>query len=152
MQSLTERFTCRILVYHQCEALNLVEIRIGCFYKGNYLHDFFFSGGSGAFIELNSGGGGWIIFFYWSGGCLKQVTSPPPSQVYLNGTALKEQGWDHVNWFKPVTFLCACPKPGSRFPSTYVVFQFVFSHLRSVVVVGWIYFLFIIRLYQILFV
>jgi hypothetical protein len=31
----------------------------GCFYKGNYFYEFFFSGGSGVLSEVNSGGGRW---------------------------------------------------------------------------------------------
>ena len=30
----------------------------GCFYKGNYFYDYFFSGGSGVLSEVNSGVGG----------------------------------------------------------------------------------------------
>ena len=62
MQSLRERFTRRILVYHQCEALS-VSI------KEIIFMDIFFSVGSGVLLEVNSGGGGWNFFFlYWWGG------------------------------------------------------------------------------------
>ena len=60
MQSLRERFTCHILVYHQCKALG-VSIK-------EIIFMIFFSGGSGVLLEVNSGGGGWNLFFLLVGG------------------------------------------------------------------------------------
>ena len=31
------------------------------------------------------------------------------------------EGWDPINWFNPDTYLCACPKQGLRYPTSYVV-------------------------------
>jgi len=61
----------------------------GCFYKGNYFYDFFFLVVVGYFIEVNSGGGGWNFFFLLLVGG-SEISGVPPSQVYLNGTALNE--------------------------------------------------------------
>ena len=55
MQSLRERFTCHILVYHQCKALG-VSIK-------EIIFMIFFSGGSGVLSEVKSGGGGGGNFF-----------------------------------------------------------------------------------------
>ena len=31
------------------------------------------------------------------------------------------EGWDPINWFNSDTYLCACPKQGLRYPTSYVV-------------------------------
>ena len=31
------------------------------------------------------------------------------------------EGWDPINWFNPDTYLCACPKQGLRYSTSYVV-------------------------------
>jgi len=48
----------------------------------------FFSGGSGVFIEVNSGGGGWKYFSFLLVRGSEISGVPPASQVYLNGKAL----------------------------------------------------------------
>ena len=47
----------------------------GCFCKGNYFYDFFFSGCSRLLSEVNSGGSVWIFFSIGGG---SEISGIPP--------------------------------------------------------------------------
>ena len=49
--------------------------------------------------------------------------------IAVGYTVIKRGGCNPINRFNP-SLLCACPKPGTGFPSTYVMVIFAFYDLR----------------------